>query len=161
LTLIKFNRSRLPTSTFLIALVVIVIFALYRLGKANDILTRGMMPIFIIAGIHLLFPLSVNRNCLNIERSKSMQFFAFVIALLFITSIFAITRIGRALHYNQITATLFPDKVKFAPIPFDRYKSIHDVLVDRWSELEARQYMGDIHSFYQKKIAPEIPEPSE
>lgn len=158
LTLIKLNRPKLSSFTFLIALLIIVISALYRLGKANDILTRGMMPVFIVAGIHLLFPLSVNRKYLNIERSKTGHLLALVIVLFSITSIFGISRIGRALHYNQITATLFPDRIKFAPLPYDQYKNIHDVLVDRWSELEARQYMGDIQSFYQKKIAPENPE---
>ena len=144
----------IPAGPFWVLICITLLFPLVRVGKVNDMLLRGMMPMLILIGGYLLYPLTSQRlpKVLGVLQANSVCLFI-VLALLF-PSIVGIARLHRAAKFNSITAWWDPASSKFVPMPYDAYPSLYETLRRRWSQQEADQYLGKPGSFYEKYIAP-------
>ena len=151
----KYSKIVLPFTPFFVILIFIMIFPVYRMGKVNDFLFRGLMPYLIIAGIYLFYPLSeakTYRDSWTLIKKTPYSLILFL--LLACSSLIAAGRFYRAMTVNQISHKMYPDKVAFDPIPYDAYPNIYEVLKDRWSQREADQYLGKKDSFYELNMTP-------
>ena len=153
----RYSKNFLPMFPIFVTLCVIMFFPLYRIGKLNDFLFRGMMPCLLIAGIYIFHPLA---QTANYQRSwaviKKTPYSVIIILLLVLSSTIAVARIYRAITINQATSTLFPDKVVFKPIPYDAYPGIYQALQAKWTQEEADQYLGKENSFYELNVSPKL-----
>jgi len=153
----RYSKNALPMFPIIVTLCVITLFPLYRIGKLNDFLFRGMMPCLLIAGIYTFYPLAQSANY---KRSwdiiRKTPYSIMIILLLISSSVIAAGRIFRAVTINKVTSHLFPDKVVFEPIPYDAYPGIYQALQAKWTQEEADQYLGKKDSFYERKISPEL-----
>jgi len=151
----KYSKNALPVFPIFITFCVIMIFPLYRIGKLNDFLFRGMMPCLLIAGIYLFYPLAqtanYNRSWAIIKKTP----YSIVIILLLVSSSFiAGGRLFRAMKVNQATTRLFPETIAFKAIPYDAYPGIYQALQAKWTQEEADQYLGKKNSFYELNVSP-------
>ena len=154
---IYFKSKQLPfldPVPFFFIIILILLFPIYRLGDANDLLVRGMMPILIIVGIYLFYPLTMLTAQKAFDLARNSGIVLILVVMLIFSSLFGITRIFRAITINRITAKLSNSGVSFTPIPYNSYSIVHDVLKEKWSQDAADQYTGDDNSFYEKYIAP-------
>lgn len=149
------DSKRLPGLPLCLILFFIAVFPLYRIGKVNDFLFRGLMPLLLIVGLYMYQHLSDPDGAprLLTQPSKTPVRWA-VTVLLVASSIIAVSRIGRAAYLNRATSELLPEHVRFVPIPYDAYANIYEVLKARWSQMEADQYLGKKDSIYERFIAP-------
>jgi len=149
------NNKQLPGLPLYLILSFIAVFPLYRIGKVNDFLFRGLMPLLLIVGLYMYQPLAARGGTprLLIQPSKAPMRWI-ITALLLASSLIAIGRIGRAAYINRATSELLTGQVRFVPIPYDAYANIYEVLRARWSQMEADQYLGKHDSIYERVIAP-------
>ena len=150
----KLDLPSLPSLAFVILIIFTVLFPLFRLGKVNDFLFRGMMPVLIIAGMYLFYPLTVYSAKRTFEVLKTSGVSIALVVLLASSSIIGVTRFWRAATVNQLTVKMGVNSAPFTPIPYDAYPNIYEVLKDKWSQQEANQYLGKSDSFYEKHMAP-------
>jgi len=152
----KYSKVVLPFTPFFVMLIFIMIFPIYRVGKVNDFLFRGLMPYLIITGIYLFYPLSEAKTYRGSwALIKKTPYSLILFFLLASSSLISLGRVYRAIKINKISKEIFPDKVAFTPIPYDAYPNIYEVLKDRWSQNEADQYLGKKDSFYELYIKPQ------
>ncbi|TDE10319.1 hypothetical protein [Dyadobacter psychrotolerans] len=145
----------LPALPFLLIVFFITLFPIYRLGKVNDFLFRGLMPLLIIAGLYLYYPLSLDATYSDSwRRLKKTPILLLLFIAMSSSSVIALQRIYRAATVNGLTKRWYPEKVRFEPIPYDAYPNVYEVLRDKWTQMEADQYLGKKDSFYEKNIAP-------
>lgn len=149
------ESKRLPGLPLYLILFFIAVFPLYRIGKVNDFLFRGLMPLLLIVGLYMYQHLSDvdGTTRLLAQPSRSPVRWA-IMVLLVASSLIAVSRITRAAYVNRATSELLPERVRFVPIPYDAYANIYEVLKARWSQMEADQYLGKQDSIYEKFIAP-------
>jgi uncharacterized membrane protein (DUF485 family) len=145
---------RIPAAPFWVLICITLLFPLVRVGKVNDMLLRGMMPVLILIGCYLLYPITDRPlpKVLAVLRTNAACL-VIVVALLF-PAVVGIARLYRAARFNRFTALWSPAASKFVPIPYDGYPSLFETLRQRWSQQEAEQYLGKPDSFYEKYIAP-------
>jgi len=149
------DSKRLPGLPLYLILFFIAVFPLYRIGKVNDFLFRGLMPLLLIVGLYMYQHLSAPNGTLRLLTQPSKTPVRWAVAvLLAASSIIAVSRIGRAAYINKATGELLPEHVSFVPIPYDAYANIYEVLKARWSQTEADQYVGKQDSIYERFIAP-------
>jgi hypothetical protein len=148
----------LPPQPYLIILLFILVFPVYRMGKVNDFLFRGLMPYLLIVGTYLFYPFAAmsGKEVLTAVRRSPAHIVLFL--MLVSCSFIEAGRIGRALKVNLLTKKMVPEKVAFEPIPYDAYPNIYEVLKDRWSQREADQYLGKKDSVYELNMAPGKPQ---
>ena len=151
----KYGKVILPFTPFFLILIFILIFPIYRMGKVNDFLFRGLMPYLIIIGIYLFYPLSEAKTYKESwSMIKKTPYSLILFLLLTSSSLIAAGRVFRAATVNQVTARIFPGRIAFDPIPYDAYPNIYEVLKDKWSQREADQYLGKKDSFYELNMTP-------
>jgi hypothetical protein len=149
------ESKRLPGLPLYLILFFIAIFPLYRIGKVNDFLFRGLMPLLLIVGLYMYQTLSDPDRTPRLLTQRSMIPVRWAITLLLVaSSLIAVARIARAAYVNRATSELLPERVRFVPVPYDAYANIYEVLKARWSQMEADQYLGKQDSVYEKFIAP-------
>ena len=144
----------IPAAPFWVLICVTLLFPLARVGKVNDMLLRGMMPVLILIGCCLLYPLASQPlpKVLALLRANAV---CLVIGLaLLLPAVVGISRLYRAARFNRITALWSTAPSKFVAMPYDAYPSLYETLRLRWSQQEAEQYLGKPDSFYEKYIAP-------
>lgn len=151
------RRAGLPTIPavpFLTLICITLLFPLIRVGKVNDMLLRGMMPVLILIGCCLLYPLTSQPlpKVLAILRGNTNCII--IMLALMLPAVVGIGRFYRAATLNRITALWSPPNTGFEAIPYDAYPSLYETLRQRWSQQEADQYLGKPDSFYEKYIAP-------
>lgn len=154
---VKFSRvsQSTPNFPFYLALFFILVFPIYRIGKVNDFLFRGLMPLLIIVGMYLYADLSAVDKLGDFwRRARHSVSIIILTCFLVASSLIAIGRVGRAFVVNQAANYILPGTPKFEPIPYDAYDNIYEVLKDRWTQMEADQYLGKEDSFYEQFIAP-------
>lgn len=147
--------KRLPGLPIYMILFFIAVFPLYRIGKVNDFLFRGLMPLLLIVGLYMYQPLSAqdgNWRLLSLLSRKPLH--SVIAVLLATSSLIGVSRIVRAAYINRATNELLPPHAAFVPIPYDAYANIYEVLKARWSQMEADQYLGKKDSIYEIFIAP-------
>ena len=152
-----FRRVELPgisAAPFCLLICITLLFPLIRVGKVNDMLLRGMMPILILIGSYLLYPLTSQPLPKVLAALCCNAFYMSVVLALLLPSAVGIARLYRAARFNRITALWSPPPLKFVPIPYNGYPSLYETLRQRWSQQEAEQYLGKPDSFYEKYIAP-------
>lgn len=149
-----FRRGKLKSLPFFPLLVIVfftLLFALYRSGKNNDFFAKGMMPLLVLLGVYMVYPLSFFTGFKEFKNKlQHYMGIRIVILILFITIIPVSLKVWRAVKINQFTAML--NLVEFEKKPLDGFPTIYEVLVKHWSEEEARQYVGAAESFYEKYI---------
>ena len=151
----KYSKSALPIFPIFVTLCVIMIFPLYRIGKLNDFLFRGMMPCLLIAGIYIFNPLAQTDTYKKSWWLIRKTPYSFLLVLLLVSSsMIAAGRLFRAVTINQVTNRLFPAQVAFKPIPYDAYPGIYQALQAKWTQEEADQYLGKKDSFYELNLSP-------
>lgn len=149
------DSKRLPSLPLYLILFFIAVFPLYRIGKVNDFLFRGLMPLLLIVGLYTYQHLSAPNGTLRLLTRPSKTPVRWAVAVLLVaSSIIAVSRIGRAAYINRTTGELLPEHVRFVPIPYDAYANIYEVLRARWSQMAADQYVGKQDSVYEPFIAP-------
>lgn len=131
-----------------------LLFPLLRVGKVNDMLLRGMMPVLILIGCYVLYPLTSQPLPKVLAALRGHAVCVMVVLALLAQAVVGIGRLYRAARVNRITALCAPAHSKFVPIPYDAYPSLYETLQQRWSQQEAEQYLGKTDSFYEKYIAP-------
>jgi hypothetical protein len=151
----KQKLTYLNQTAFFFIIFLSALFSLYRIGDANDFLLRGMMPILLIIGIFVFYPLTTLSARETYALFRSSALLTLVFSLLAASSLLGITRIYRAATVNRFTSEL-NSKASFKPMPYDAYTNVYDLLKDKWSQEGANQYMGDTDSFYEKHLAPEF-----
>ncbi|WP_353722545.1 hypothetical protein [Dyadobacter sp. 676] len=152
----RIDLPGIPAAPFWLLISLALLFPLVRVGKVNDMLLRGMMPVLILIGCCLVYPLTAQPlpKVLMALRGKAVCIII-VLVLLFPASI-GIGRFYRAARFNRLTALWSPVSSKFVPIPYNAYPSLYETLRQRWSRQEAEQYLGKTDSFYEKYIAPPL-----
>jgi hypothetical protein len=153
-----YKRAKLPGFDSIPAyfvFVLIVTLPLYRMGEVNDLLFRGAMPLLLLIGMYLLYPLSISSGDDFFLMVRKKPVMMALIILLFSSSIICLERVFRAAVHNPIIAGTVLNKHGFEPIPYDRYNNVYEVLQMKWSQKGADQYSGDTNSYYEKYIAPQ------
>lgn len=151
------RRAGLPTIPavpFWTLICLTLLFPLVRVGKVNDMLLRGMMPILTLIGCCLLYPLASQPlpKILTILRGNTNCII--IMLALVLPAAVGIGRFYRAARLNRITALWGSPNAEFEAIPYNAYPSLYETLRQRWSQQEADQYLGKPDSFYEKYIAP-------
>lgn len=131
-----------------------LLFPLVRVGKVNDMLLRGMMPVLILIGCYLLYPLTGQPLSKIVAVLRGNSACGVIAVVLLLPAAVGIGRFYRAARANRITALWSPIRSGFHPIPYDAYPSLYETLRQRWSKQEAEQYLGKPDSVYEKYIAP-------
>ncbi|WP_342084545.1 hypothetical protein [Dyadobacter sp. OTU695] len=150
----RIGLPAIPVAPFWVLICITLLFPAVRVGKVNDMLLRGMMPVLILIGCYLLYPLASQplRKVLTALRSNAAWL---VIALaLLLPAVVGIARLCRAASFNRVTALWNTTPSNFVPMPYNAYPSLFETLRHRWSQQEAEQYLGKPDSFYEKYIAP-------
>ena len=125
------------------------------MGEVNDLLFRGTMPLLLLIGMYLLYPLSISSGDDFFLMVRKKPVMMALIILLFSSSIICLERVFRAAVHNPIIGGTVLNKHGFEPIPYDRYNNVYEVLQMKWSQKGADQYSGDTNSYYEKYIAPQ------
>lgn len=156
LAVIAYRRAGLTgvPAHFWLLVCITLLFPLVKVGKVNDMLLRGMMPVLILAGCCLLYPLASQPLRKVLTALRGHVFCAVMVVMLFSPAAIAFSRLWRAMRFNRITASWNLAGAKFMPIPYNAYPSLYEALRQRWSREEAEQYLGKPDSFYEKYIAP-------
>lgn len=152
-----YRRVGLPGITaavFGLLICITLFLPLLRVGKVNDMLLRGMMPVLILIGCCLLYPLTSQPLLKVFAVLWGNAFYMVIVLMLLLPSMVGIARLYRAARFNCVTALWSPAGSKFIPMPYDAYPSLYETLQQRWSQQEAEQYLGKPGSFYEKYIAP-------
>lgn len=137
------EKTVINSLPFYLALLMILVLPFYRIGKVNDFLFRGLMPLLIIAGLYIFEDFSaLNGVRSRLARARKSWLTAVLYLLLISSFLLAFSRIARALKNNQATNRFLPNQVDFEPVPYDMYANVYEVLRARWSQLEADQYLG-------------------
>lgn len=149
------GQQLLPALPFLLIVFFITFLPIYRLGKVNDFLFRGLMPFLIIVGLYLFYPLSLDATySQSWRRLKKTPILLLLFIAMSSSSVIALKRIYRAATVNVLTKRWFPEMIRFEPIPYDAYPNVYEVLREKWTQTEADQYLGKKDSFYEENIAP-------
>lgn len=152
-----YRRVRLPSipaAPFWLLICITLLFPFVRVGKINDLLLRGMMPVLVLIGCYLLYPLVSQPLPKVLGALRGNTVCIAVLLALLLSAVTGIGRLYRAARVNRITALWTGVQPRFVPIPYDAYPSLYETLQQRWSQQEAEQYLGKPDSFYEKYIAP-------
>jgi len=151
------RRAELPriaAAPFLLLICITLLFPLVRVGKVNDMLLRGMMPVLIVIGCCLLYPFTAQPLPKVLAALRGNMACMAIVLTLALSTMVGIGRLSRAARFNRITAWWDRADLKFVPMPYDAYPSLYETLRRRWSQQEAEQYLGKPGSIYEKYIAP-------
>lgn len=148
------NQPEMSDFAFYVVLLMLLVLPIIRIGKVNDFLFRGLMPLLVVAGVFIYQYSPFVKLYSSISSSKRLFFNLLLYFLIIGPSFLAIGRISRALVINRFTASVFPDRVNFEPVPYNVYSNVYEVLQARWSQAEADQYLGKRNSIYERLIAP-------
>lgn len=144
----------MPAAPFWVLIGFTLLFPLVRVGKVNDMLLRGMMPILILIGCYIVYPLASRPLPKVFAALRSDMSSLIIVLMLLVPAAVGVARLYRAARFNRITALWEPVQSKFIPMPYNAYPSLYETLRRRWSQQEAEQYLGKPDSFYEKYIAP-------
>jgi hypothetical protein len=151
------STSPMDPFPFYVVLFFFLIFPIYRVGKVNDFLFRGLMPYLIIIGIYIFYPFSTTSLFGGWKMMRKSYLWLACFVLFASCSFIAIGRVVRSFRVNVWTKSIFPNQIVFDPIPYDAYPNIYEVLRDKWSQQEADQYLGKKDSFYELYMTPDHP----
>ncbi len=123
----------------------------YRFGVQNDLFMRGQIPLLFIVGVFLMH----NFNFTGINFGSKMGIGRFLIAVYFILSplLLSSESLIKSVQYNKITQLLWPNSASYTPLPFDKFPNTYQMLYDRYSPAEAKQYLGKKNSIYERYLA--------
>jgi hypothetical protein len=150
----RIGLASIRAAPFWLLIGVTLLLPLFRVGKVNDMLLRGMMPVLILIGCYVLYPLSSQPAAKVAAALRYNVLCTIIVMALFIPALLGIARLFRAARINRITALWSPAGSKFTPMPYNTYPTLYEALLRRWSRQEAEQYLGKAGSFYDKYIAP-------
>ena len=149
------GNRQLPGFPLYLILFFIAVFPMYRIGKVNDFLFRGLMPLLLVVGLYMYQHLSHPHGITHfLNRTRRVPLLWAVTILLAASSMIAVGRIARALCVNKATSMWLPEHIRFTPIPYETYANIYEVLKAKWSQMEADQYLGKQGSVYEEFVAP-------
>ncbi|SEI55771.1 hypothetical protein SAMN05216327_102442 [Dyadobacter sp. SG02] len=150
-----FLSKRKPLSTpvfpYYAVLGMMLLLPVFRIGKVNDFLFRGLMPLLIVAGFYVYQFLPALDSGSNMIKKRAK---VVLLVLLILNVSLAATRVMRAIQINRLSAQLLPGSIAFRPVPYDTYPNVYEALQAKWSQAEADQYLGKAGSLYEIFIAP-------
>jgi hypothetical protein len=144
------NNKEVPDLYFYGLLFFIPVFALYRLGFANDLLVRGTMPLFMILFFAILrgnLPLGLYQN----GRMKT-KFRILIAGLMILCLTGPMSFLYRSLT-NNIVVNEISNQPKFIPYAYDKYPDTYEAVKNHHSGAEGAQYLGNKKSAYWKYIS--------
>jgi len=120
----------------------------YRFGAQNDLFMRGQIPLLFIVSIFLM----QNFNFTKISfKNKIGHFLVTVYLILSPLSLISETLV-KSIQYNKITQLLWPNRASYIPLPFNKFENTYQMLYDRYSPSEAKQYLGKKNSIYERYL---------
>jgi len=144
-------RLNPPVFPYYAVLGMILLLPFFRIGKVNDFLFRGLMPLLIVAGFYIYQFLPAIASGSNSVQKKAK---IVLLGLLMLNVSLAATRVARAMQINRLSAQWSPGSIPFRPVPYNAYPNVYEALQARWSQAEADQYLGKAGSVYEVFIAP-------
>ena len=139
------NRCEVPDLYFYGLLGIILIFALYRFGFANDWLVRGTMPVFMILFFAIL---RGNLSFSEQGRSAANRGLKFAFAGLMLLCLAGpFSYLYRASQNNVIRNAIAGQEL-FHAYPYNKYKNIFEAIKEHHGDPEAAQYLGNKQSNY-------------
>lgn len=135
----------------LTALFLIFLLRTYRFGTQNDLFMRGQIPFLFIVGIFLM----QNFNFTEISFRGKIKIGHFLLTVYLILSplLLSSETLIKSIQYNKITQLLWPNSASYTSLPFDKFQNTYQMLYDRYSPAEAKQYLGKKNSFYERYLA--------
>jgi hypothetical protein len=135
----------------LFSLFFIFLLRTYRFGAQNDLFMRGQIPLLFIVGIFLM----QNFNLAEMNSKSKVVVGRFFVALYFVISplLLSSETLIKSIQYNKITQLLWPNSCSYTPLPFDKFPNTYQMLYDRYSPAEAKQYLGKKNSIYERYLA--------
>lgn len=152
---LRFARpgSALPPFPFYLLLVLVAGLSLFRMGELNDFMLRGMMPYLLLIGVYLVEPLLAQKSYGAVPQMAGKSVYNLVlVSLLFSSLLMSAWILALDLRVNRVTARLFPERVKFTPIPYDAYENVYEMLKVKFDQKGAEEYLGKEGSLYERYI---------
>lgn len=148
--ILKLHKSQYAAIIHGLFLLLITI-SLFRMGKWNDWFLRGSTPILTLLSLFILHRFSAWAK--ESPHWYRMRIAYPIVLFLALGLIVPMSHIRRALQVNVITHSLFPDKVKFTPVPYNQYEDFYEMGKVIYSQQEANQFCGQKGSFYEMYLA--------
>ncbi len=131
--------------------ILLIAISLFRMGKWNDWFLRGSTPVLTLLSLFILHRFSEWAK--ETPHWYKMRTAYPILVFLFMGLIVPVSHIRRALQENVVTQSLFPDKVKFTPYPYNQYEDFYQMGKVIYSQQEANQFCGQEGSFYEVYLA--------
>ena len=145
--------ASMPAYPFLLTLALLLLLPLYRLGRYNDLVLRGVMSYTLVAGLYVLIPLAGEPSYYTLLATIKKSVLGFVVVLLMLFSLVGMGKMmKRSVKRNALTASLLPERVSFRAFPYDTFPTLYQMQLSQYSRLEARKYLGREDSYYERYI---------
>ncbi len=148
--ILKLHKTQYANVIHALFLLLIAI-SLFRMGKWNDWFLRGSTPVLTLLSLFIL-----HRFAEWVKEHPGwykMRIAYPIIIFLVLGLVVPLSHIKRALTENVVTHSLFPDKVKFTPYPYNQYEDFYQLGKAIYSQQEANQFLGQKGSFYEMYLA--------
>lgn len=134
----------------LTSLFFIFLLRTYRFGTQNDLFMRGHIPFLFIVGIFLMH----NFNFSKIHFRNKIELKHLLVVVYFILNLLLLSSetLIKSIQYNKITQLLWPSIFSYNPLPFNKFSNTYQMLYDRYSPAEAKQYLGKNNSIYERHL---------
>ena len=129
----------------------LIAISLFRMGKWNDWFLRGSTPVLTLLSLFIL-----HRFAEWVQEHPGwykMRVAYPIVIFLVLGLVVPLSHVKRALTENVVMHSLFPDKVKFKPYPYNQYEDFYQLGKAVYSEQEANQFLGQKGSFYEMYLA--------
>jgi hypothetical protein len=144
------NSKEVPDLYFYGLLFFIPVFALYRLGFANDLLVRGTMPLFMILFFAILRGNLSFRLYQNSRIKTAPRILIAGLVILCLTG--PMSFLYRSLTNNVVVNEIL-NQQKFIPYSYDKYPDTYEAVKNHHSDAEGSQYLGNKKSPYWRYIS--------
>ncbi|MFN8348450.1 MAG: hypothetical protein U0X91_25835 [Spirosomataceae bacterium] len=134
----------------IISLFFLFLLRTYRFGAQNDLFMRGQIPLLFIVAIFLIR--NFNFKAIRFTRKSGTAYLLVACYLLLSPWLLTSESLIRSIQYNKLTQLLWPTEASYTPLPFDAYKNTYQMLYDRYSPAEAKQYLGKKNSVYERYL---------
>ncbi|TLU89966.1 hypothetical protein [Dyadobacter sediminis] len=147
LSFLLFKYSNRFSGSLLVCVYIAVIpLLLYKIGFANDFQTRGILPIGIMGAIIFLHLVSKAMAQLKLANFNFYYCLAFFMCL----SFYKPQGVDSKLLQNKLMSRLFPGRFEAHVYEYDTYSNTYQMLLQEYSNKEAKQYLGRKNSVYER-----------
>ena len=143
--LLKYS-TRFSGTLIICVYITVIPLLLYKIGFANDLQTRGVLPIGIMGTIIFLHLASKAMAQLKLANSNFYYCLVFLMCLSFYNPL----GVNSTLLQNKLMSRLFPGRFETHVYAYDSYPNTYQMLLQEYSTKEAKQYLGKKNSVYEK-----------